>query len=881
MKFFCIKLIVLSIVFFSGCSTKKNTLLTRSYHNVTARYNIYFNGNESFKTGIQSLEKSYKDNYTEILPLFIDKNKNYLNPLKGDMEKSIKKSSKLIKMHSLKAKPKRPANREMTAKEREFYRKNEYCRWIDDSYLLIGKANFYSEDYPKAINSFQQIITHYPEESAFVDAQIWLLRTFIENERWPEAKEQLNIIKNNKKLPEKRKLDLLLVECDYYLTQKQYDNAIPLLEKALKLKPQKKLRSRINFILAQLHESKGNKSKSIDYYKEVIDLDQSYEMAFYAQINMAMLSDGNKNSGKLEEDLLKLLKNAKNADFHAQLHFALAKLNMGNKDTSEAIKYYKLSVQSENAENTQKALSFLALGDIFFEKQEYIAAGLYYDSTLNFLDQKFSRYPEISKQTISLKALIENLNIIQKQDSLQKLADLPPKERLEIINTIINEIRKNEALEKQKQQELAGNSGSLNEAAFNPMTSNANKWYFYNPTTVSYGSTEFKKRWGTRKLEDHWRRADKKNQVGEFALTATNEEQEVNGKSEEKLDNKMPEYYLQSIPLSDSARQVSDKAIAEALFNAGNIYKAQLDEPQMAVDLLEEFMRRFPSNELAVQTAYNLYLINNQRDKQEEAKKWKNYLLKNFPESNYAKILENPDYIDQLKHQAKEAEILYEQCYNAYQEGHFTKVTEISKQAVLKYPTHELIPKFLLLNAYSTARSGQIDLYITQLEKIKKTYPGTYESGKADEILKLIFNSQQAGLNQIEDAQLRKAAGLFSLKFDTTHWSIYYSRNPQLDLNRFRFDIFNLTLENFANDNLEVDLASLEKTNLILIKSFSNKNSVLSFNGQADNILIQMKKYNEKDFGHYIISAENFGKIKSEADLFLYQIFYKKYYISK
>ena len=56
-------LIVFIILFiFSGCSTKKNTILSRSYHNLTAHYNTYFNGNESLKDGAKKISKGFKDN---------------------------------------------------------------------------------------------------------------------------------------------------------------------------------------------------------------------------------------------------------------------------------------------------------------------------------------------------------------------------------------------------------------------------------------------------------------------------------------------------------------------------------------------------------------------------------------------------------------------------------------------------------------------------------------------------------------------------------------------------------------------------------------------------------------------------------------------------
>ena len=38
-----------------SCSQQKNTAITRNYHNINARYNSYFNGNDALKQGKQKI----------------------------------------------------------------------------------------------------------------------------------------------------------------------------------------------------------------------------------------------------------------------------------------------------------------------------------------------------------------------------------------------------------------------------------------------------------------------------------------------------------------------------------------------------------------------------------------------------------------------------------------------------------------------------------------------------------------------------------------------------------------------------------------------------------------------------------------------------------
>ena len=85
------------------------------------------------------------------------------------------------------------------------------------------------------------------------------------------------------------------------------------------------------------------------------------------------------------------------------------------------------------------------------------------------------------------------------------------KKRALIQNIIQKEIDKErkEQEERQQRQSLSYQNSRNNNDQFGNNTS-AGKWYFYNPATLSFGMSEFRKKWGKRKLEDNWRRKDKK-----------------------------------------------------------------------------------------------------------------------------------------------------------------------------------------------------------------------------------------------------------------------------------------------------------------------------------------------------------------------------------
>ena len=145
---------ILSLIILGGCSTEKNTAVTRFYHNLTSHYNAFFNGRDQFKVAVKNFEKSYQDDYTKILPVFKYPNEQTASSLTGSMDITIEKATKVIKFHSITAKPKRKKGH-LTKKQKAFYKKSDYNNWVDDSWLLIGKAKFYKADYMGAYQAFK------------------------------------------------------------------------------------------------------------------------------------------------------------------------------------------------------------------------------------------------------------------------------------------------------------------------------------------------------------------------------------------------------------------------------------------------------------------------------------------------------------------------------------------------------------------------------------------------------------------------------------------------------------------------------------------------------------------------------------------------------
>nr|MDA3819841.1 tetratricopeptide repeat protein [Candidatus Delongbacteria bacterium] len=628
-----------------SCSTEKNTWLNRTYHNITAHYNVYFNGREAYRKGIQRIEDQVDFDFTRRCPIYILGNEETAQIAISEMDKAIKKASKTIKKHSIKVNPKRKEGR-LTEDEQEFMEKNEYNKWVDDSYLLLGKAYFVKNEFLPARQNFEYILREFPNEPIRYQAMIWLGRTALATNNLQTAKKWIDQIDAEEEFPEDLQAEFEILNAAYYLVLNNEERAIPHLKKAIEENKDKKQRTRHQYILAQIYKDQQNYRKAAENFEIVTKKSSDYKLEFNAKINMGECYGKMGGSYKEMHKLLsKMLKDDKNIEYMDQIYYALAEVEYKNGKTEQAIEHYKLSSEHVVTNTSQKAQSCLRLGDIYYEKPNYRLSQAYYDTCILNLSREHPRFNEINSLSKNLNKLVNNLDVVQAQDSLQRIAGLSEKERNQIIDSLIQVVREEEQRQKELQQHQQQNSMLFDQRRGTSRVNapSGGKWYFYNPATLSFGANEFQKKWGKRKLEDHWRRSNKAviadNAMGEDS-TASDSTAETN----RVTDNKSREYYLQGLPLTDSLMAVSNQNIKEALFNLGDIYYDDFNDYDKSISAFEELNSRFPKHEYKLLSYYNLYELYQKKDKPSKSQTYKEKIINQFPDSRYAKILKNPNY---------------------------------------------------------------------------------------------------------------------------------------------------------------------------------------------------------------------------------------------
>lgn len=866
------------MAFLFSCSTQKNTWITRTYHGITAHYNIYFNGNESFKEGLLKEQKAYKNDYTRVLSVFTYDDDNIAKSISGDMDRAIKKVSKIIALHSIKAKPELKRG-VVSEKDKAFYSKNEYNPWMVHAYLLMGKAYFYKHDYKLALETFRFMVSQFNTDEERYDAWVWIARLYIETAEMKDAKNLMEMLDNDQQLPKRLVPDLNATWAHYYIRLEDYKNALPRLEKAVKGAHNKSDRIRLTYILAQLYSLNGLPQKAIEYYTKVIHMNPPYETTFNARISMAANVEGASEAADyVKKQLFKLAKDQKNKDYLDQIYYALGNLSFKENNVNEAISYYAQSAQSSVNNNRQKALSYIAVADIYFNRPDYVSAAAYYDSASGFVDQKsFKNYDLIMSRARNLSQLATDITTVQFEDSVQVLSHMDKEALNKLIDKAIEKVIQKEAEERQREadQMLADQINAEYGQTSTLGTTSTGKWYFYNQTVLAQGAIEFKRKWGTRKLEDNWRRLNKNvSSGGELTAGGT----EGNGKPEENkktLSNKTREYYLQNIPFTDSLRALSDQRIEKALFDAGTIYMENLKEPVLASKSFEDLLKRFPNSALGPQTLYNLYNLYTGMGKGTEAALYKDQLSKKYPDSYYARVLVDPDYVNQLRELQNKPQRDYEQTYARYLNKQFADVIRDADSAIVKSTDTTFVPKYLYLKALSLAQINRRDSLRSVLNKLIALYPRSEAAGNAQIMIDFMDNKYP----EIKEKEEEKtAAEIYHFDMEQPH-DVSILIPSAANMSQLVFNIINFNLDQFEKLNLNVTGESLgKKEQLVVISRFSNGTDAMNYLGHLMKNDTLFHDVNAESYSIFVISEQNLGTLKKDQVSDRYLRFYTNNY---
>lgn len=847
------------------------------------------------RTAAATLYNGQPDKYDRLLPIFKYGDVNQAKAVFPDLDEAIKKASIAISRHSINVKGKH---------DNKVAERN---KWIDDCYLLIGQCQFYKHEYWTAIETFQFMSSEYKESDIRPEALLWLTKSYLELGKTVDAEYLLDYLKNDKKFPEDLRGHYNAVVAQFHLQKNDIPRAITALQKASATAKKKDDRSRYTFILGQLYQKTDSLQMAYKAFEKVIKLNPPYEMAFQARINRARSFDTSTGSSDLvRRELNKMLKDEKNKEFRDQIYFALAGVERQENNEPGAIDYLNQALRTPSTNTAQKAMSYLELADIYLKKPQYIPAAAYYDSTLVNLTQDHPDFLDIQATRNSLDRLVRNLKIIILEDSLQQLAGLSAGEREALVDSVIGfENSEKQRLEAEKaaqqnleeqqvlqERDLQNQPRNLNA----PGTATQGAWYFYNLSAISFGTNEFTKRWGTRKLEDNWRRSEK-----EIVLELASEDPGIDSLSNKQTamsdsiaklgDKQRREAYLAMIPDSPEKIKESNTRITEAYYNVGVIYKEQLNNLPASNATFETMNQRFPQNKYMLPSYYNMYRSYTVLKDEPKANYYKDYLVTNHPESDFTKLILNPDFYKDLQRKSEVLEVFYENTYRAFQRGQYELVIERKATADEMFPPNKLTPKFALLKAMAVGRTRSLSEFELALEDVVRNYPKDTVSVRAKQMLDFIKGGvvseapRDTGQDAARAAQMEEQIAASSVTFSFSpenpqHFLIIYKKGS-LNLQDITGRLTSFNFKMFEDQGLQVKSGNIDLNYFyIVVNTFADKDAAMLYYETAIAEPGLLTNLDPADVQFYVISQENLAQLAQSRNFQAYSTFFRKNYLN-
>src|SRR5690554_1729476 len=656
--YFCI--LTLSIA--SGCSSQRDTLVNRLYHNTTARFNAYFLANEKVKELEASIRDQHQEDFSQILPVFYPIDSATIDEHEALIKEARELASKAIEWHKI-------------------------SKWVDPSYFLLGKLDDYEGEFDGAMNTYRYLNVNSKQNEVRHLALIQLLRTFIDLRRYDDAAFVIDFLSKEPGISRANLQYLYKTLAHYYEVRGETDMIGTALNKALENTDDKKERSRLNFIMGQLYQRAGLDAFAYDYYQRSLSGSPPYERTFFAKLYSQQVAELEKSRDfrRVRNYYDELYKDRKNIDLRDVILYEKALFELKQDELEEGIRLLNLAAEEPGKNPKQKGYIYQKLAELYFDRKDYQATKRYLDLALENFRETDSQYSQMALQKSIIDEYVSNYEVVKKNDSLLTLSKLSPEEQEAYAEQYIK--AEEERLLREAEEASTPPSTSIfnNLLAFGG-SGGGGTFYWGNSLAMQQGAIEFSRIWGNRPLEDNWRRSNRGFQEDRETFPVEGEALEVEEPAEEPTNAIMlpdKEALLQNIPRDVESQQRMNEELEEAYFNLGKVSFFDLQEPKLSIEYLEKLIDNYPNTARKPESYYTLSLA--AEEVNGNASFYENLLKTEFPDSPFTKSLDNPE-----GNLGNEANLVsaknYQAAYKLHAEGEYHAARSLIRETMDNYP---------------------------------------------------------------------------------------------------------------------------------------------------------------------------------------------------
>ncbi len=764
-------LIILAIFSVAACNprTKKKKTKSGPINRFMTFHNTLFNSREAFLAEMESRDKSHIDNFYDpyisvyttednISDIQNGMSSNAGNDTDMDAPRGLRSNKNFSGNFSSSQSNKKGATALQITEAKALKTISKYSvlvsgvernKKIFDAYMLLAKARMYQGKYLESLDALSYIFNTMSKDKRLPLAKIYQAANYSKMKEYYRADEVFRDLEEDPKIKLSREqLRILKVyQADNFLKWGKKELAAEVLEDAFTYNKNRKIKSRIAFLRGQILAGLGKKSEARESFAAAYKYANSYEFEVKSQIEIAKTFDGKADS--YDEAMAYLDKIAKKGTYASrknELYYASGLVAASATKDSIADSFFRKALKEKQSDPQIRGLTYSELAKKYFAKDDYLTAGIYYDSALAVMTYKPEK-DRLTELTANIKKLSKNYYIVKKNDSILALTKMTDAEKRDYFTKYIDKIKQKEAaaeLEKRKAERskgfdnsdynansiFANNSTDSNSFQNFGINTGGSTFYFANSNNIPRGENAFRQVWGSRTLQDNWRYSAK-------AATIEDMKNEALGIANVPDPRRLePEFYIEKIPTSKQELDNLKKQRDTASLGMGRMYENFFGNTKLATKTLYDLVDSKPDEETDLMALYNIFIFNYEKNPT-DAERAKQIILQKYPYTSYAEFVKNPKSKDFNK-STESVEKLYADAYKLYLTEKYAESSAMIDKAIADNPKDALVPKFYLLNAYNSGKTAGKEIMILQLEQIALNYGNTPEGKKAKDLLKFL-----------------------------------------------------------------------------------------------------------------------------------------------
>jgi hypothetical protein len=847
------------------------------FHNTTSRYNAVFYAQKILVEIEDAIENDHREDYSQVLPIYFPIDSGLIDQNEDKLKDIREFASKSIEWHKI-------------------------SKWVDDSYFFLGMADYYDAKFDDASNTFRYLNVNSKKKRVRHKSLIQLMRQFTDLENYEDAAYVIDYLSKETGINKENRYILYKNLAYYYDKRGDVNGKIGALDRALGLTKDKKEKSRINFILAQLYQREGLDNLAYSYYNEALKGNPPYERSFFAQLFAQQVAelDKSKDVKRVRDYYENLYKDSKNIDLRDFILYEKALFELKMEDVEEAEKLLHRAAKEEGRNPLQKGYIYQKLAEISYErKKDFRATKYYLDSALSNIRPTDVIYAEVNEKKGIFDSYVLHYETISNNDSLIRLAQMSPEEQELVAEMFIREEEQRLIREAEEKAKPKSTGIFDNLLAFGGRGS-GESFYFDNSVAMQQGSIDFYRNWGSRPLDDNWRRNVQGFQADRGTTTSDFEEVSIEEQESSEYENTIlgqipdKESLLAQIPKTEKEINDLKLGLEQAYFELGKLLFFDFKEPEMSIEYLESLITTYPNSNKKAEVYYILFLANEELNGNSGL--YAQRLNREFPESPFTYSVNNPDAIK--GNQAfLESSRKYKEAYEQYYAGNYSQSRDMIRNTLESYPLTKNTDRLLLLDIMVSGKIDEQERYKNRLENYIQTTENPELVKMARNMLLALTGEKSQDLEEAETVTVQEEVeedlpGEIAEEIENEEDSPYHENPNQthifvISLNTDKAkesknllaDLETFHMQNFASARLRTGNMNLNREEVIFIVSpFSNAERALSYRDKF------MSDFNSSSLDPsdkemcFLISIENFQELNRRKNLNEYRQFYRSVY---